>query len=219
MKTLSRYEIRELDRRAIEEFDVPGIVLMENAGRGVVDFFLSLNLKGPVVICCGKGNNGGDGFVVARHLDNHDIPVSVLLFAPSEDLRGDAEINYNILVKSGVYIVDCSDRQYQERFMNELSRAEWVIDALLGTGLSGEVKAPYDHIIEIINHSSKKIIAIDIPSGLDCDTGKPLGKTIKANYTVTFAALKKGFVLSEAKEYIGTVHLVDIGVPKVVYNL
>src|SRR6266566_4877690 len=100
MTTLTRAQVRELDRRAIEEYGVPGIVLMENAGRGAAELLLALGARGPVVICCGKGNNGGDGFVIARHLDNHGIPVRILLFAPPEDLSGDAAINYRIVERS-----------------------------------------------------------------------------------------------------------------------
>src|ERR671922_618219 len=97
---LSRAEVRELDRRAIEEYGVPGVVLMENAGRGVAELLLSLGVHGPVAVCCGKGNNGGDGFVIARHLDNRNVPVRVLLFARPEELTGDAAVNYRIIARS-----------------------------------------------------------------------------------------------------------------------
>src|SRR5881394_299563 len=101
---LTRAEVRELDRRAIEEYGVPGVVLMENAGRGAAEVLLRLGVRGRVVICCGKGNNGGDGFVIARHLDNREVPVQVLLFARPEDLTGDAAINYRIIARSGLPI-------------------------------------------------------------------------------------------------------------------
>jgi NAD(P)H-hydrate epimerase len=208
---LSRTESRDLDRRASEEFGMPGIALMENAGRGAADYLISLNVKNPVVICCGKGNNAGDGFVIARHLDNHSIPVKVLLFSAAEELRGDAEVNYNIIAKSKLNIIDCRHKNFE----NELKNAEWIVDALFGTGLVGEVKSPFDNIIKIINESNKKILAVDIPSGLDCDTGRPLGIAIKAYATVTFATLKKGFTDPEAKKYLGTVQVVDIGIPKI----
>src|SRR6516165_4855673 len=101
---LSRAEVREIDRRAIEEFGVPGVVLMENAGRGVAELLLALGVPGRVLLCCGKGNNGGDGFVIARHLDLRRVPVQVLLFARPEELTGDAAVNYQILAKSGIAV-------------------------------------------------------------------------------------------------------------------
>src|SRR5206468_4557109 len=102
---LTRDEVRQVDRRAIEEFGVPGVVLMENAGRGAAEVLLSLGVRGPVVICCGKGNNGGDGFVIARHLDLHAVPVRLLLFARPEELTGDAAVNCQIIAKSGLPLV------------------------------------------------------------------------------------------------------------------
>src|SRR5262249_51177249 len=104
MLLLSRAEVRDLDRRAIEEYGVPGVVLMENAGRGCAELLRSLGVQGPVVLCCGKGNNGGDGFVIARHLDNGQVPVKVLLFGKSNELTGDAAINHGILVKAGLLV-------------------------------------------------------------------------------------------------------------------
>lgn len=215
---LPRDEVRKLDQLAIEEFGIPGIVLMENAGRNTAEYLMSLaTIRGPVVICCGKGNNGGDGFVVARHLDNHNIPVHVLLFANSQELRGDAEINYNIVLKSGIYVVDCSDEHGLERLKNEVARAEWIVDALFGTGLSGQIKPPYDDVIKTINAATAKKLAIDIPSGLDCDTGEPLGTAVKADHTVTFIAQKKGFSNPQAQAFLGQVHVADIGMPRVIF--
>lgn len=214
-RTLSREESRELDRRAIEDFGIPGIVLMENAGRGVVDYLFSLGIKGPVVICCGKGNNAGDGFVIARHLDSRNIPVRVLIFS-NEEFRGDAKINYDILVKSLIPIIHCDSI---EKLSHELTNAEWIIDALFGTGLVGPVKPPYDQVIETMNAATHaKMLAVDIPSGLDCDTGSPLGATIKAQYTLTFVALKKGFANPESQRYLGEVQIVDIGIPRVLFK-
>jgi len=208
---LTRAQVREIDRRAIEEFGVPGVVFMENAGRGAAEILLSLGVKGPVVICCGKGNNGGDGFVIARHLDNHGIPVQVLLFAKPEELTGDAAINCHIIERSKLPI-------HVQPNLSEmpalLSSAEWIVDALFGTGLRGNVREPFGNIIGAINASGKSVLAVDIPSGLDCDTGLPLGPTIKAAHTATFVAQKVGFANPAAKEYLGRVHVVDIGAPR-----
>lgn len=210
---LSRQESRELDRQAIEEFAIPSIVLMENAGRSITDFLLSQYTTGDIVICCGKGNNAGDGFVVARHLDNHNIPVRILLFAPPEELKGDAKINYSIVIKSEIPMIFCNPDD-NLKIQKELANAGWIIDAIFGTGLVGEIKSPFDTIIQLINSTSAKILSIDIPSGLDCDTGTPLGAAIKAQFTATCATLKKGFLNPEAAEFLGHIHVVDIGVPK-----
>jgi NAD(P)H-hydrate epimerase len=208
---LSRAQVRDLDRRAIEEFGVPGVVLMENAGRGTAELLLNLGIHGRVLICCGKGNNGGDGFVIARHLANRGVNIQVLLCAPREELTGDALINFTILERG----------QYPLRILplsldslhQELARSEWVVDALFGTGLSGPVRPPYDRIIEGINSRPNHVLAVDIPSGLDCDSGQPLGPTIRAEHTATFVAPKRGFANPEATDYIGLVHVVDIGMP------
>lgn len=211
---LNRRQARDLDRQAIEDFGMPGIALMENAGRSIADFIIQQHVTGKIVICCGKGNNGGDGFVVARHLDNHDLDVQVLLFAKPEEIKGDAKINYDIAYKSKISILMINETNFEEVKKDILSTASWIVDALFGTGLEGEIKNPFDKIIEAINNTKATILAVDIPSGLDCDTGKPLGIAITAKHTFTFACQKLGFTKDEAKKYIGDVHIVDIGIPK-----
>lgn len=131
---LTRDQSREIDRRTIEEFGMPSIVLMENAGRGIFNLLLSQYSSGKVFVCCGKGNNAGDGFVVARYLNNHDIPVSVLLFSDPERLTGDAQINYDIALKFGVSFLYFKNN-CDEKIRNELAKAAWIIDAIFGTGL------------------------------------------------------------------------------------
>ena len=215
-KILSREEVRALDRQAIEEFGMPGIILMENAGRGVVDYMLSCHAQGKIVICCGKGNNAGDGFVVARHLDNLGLAVHVLLFSNPEDYSGDAKINYEIAQRSLLPMTTIAPHENINEVIEPiLAKADWIIDALFGTGLKGKVQPPYDSVIQTINQISATILAIDIPSGLDCDSGQPLGCAVKAQHTVTFVAIKKGFTEPNAKQYIGHVHVVDIGLPKI----
>ncbi len=212
---LSREEVRAIDRRAIEEFGVPGAVLMENAGRGAAEVLGALGVRGPVLICCGKGNNGGDGFVIARHLDNRGLPVRVLLFAKPEELTGDAALNYEILRRSGVPIdVRAGQPIDAEALRQELAAAEWVVDALFGTGLAGAVRPPFDRVIAAINASGAKVLAVDIPSGLDCDTGEPLGAAVRAQHTVTFVATKRGFANPAARAWVGEVHVADIGAPR-----
>jgi NAD(P)H-hydrate epimerase len=212
---LSREEVRAIDRRAIEEFGVPGIILMENAGRNAAEWLRGLGITGRVVLCCGKGNNGGDGFVIARHLDNAGVPVRVLLFGRPEELTGDAAIAYQIIARSGLDIVHFAVRPLDEAALRgELAAADWVVDALFGTGLSGPVRPPFDQVIAAINASPARILAVDIPSGLDCDTGLPLGPAVRAHHTLTFVALKKGFANPAAREWLGQVQVVGIGAPR-----
>jgi NAD(P)H-hydrate epimerase len=212
---LSREEVRAVDQRAIEQLGVPGVVLMENAGRGAAELLMALGVRGPVVICCGRGNNGGDGFVIARHLDNALVAVRVLLFASPQELQGDAAINYAILARSGVPIAVRTENPVDTaQLSQELAAAEWVVDALFGTGLTGPVRPPFDQIIAAINAAPAKVLAVDIPSGLDCDTGEPLGPTIRAHHTATFVGSKKGFTNPAAREWLGRVHVLGIGAPR-----
>ena len=213
-RSMSRDEVRDVDRRAIEEYGMPGIVLMENAGRGVAELMVSLGVSGTVVICAGKGNNGGDGFVIARHLENHGLNVTALLFADSGQLQGDAAINYNIVVKAETPMIVLGDTFDVEWLEQQLVEADWVVDALLGTGTRGEIREPYVTIINRINSTPAKVFAVDLPSGLDCDTGEPLDPCVRADYTATFVARKVGFDRPVSQEWTGTVHVIDIGVPR-----
>jgi NAD(P)H-hydrate epimerase len=211
---LTRDESRQLDRRAIEEFGVPGVVLMENAGRGMAELLLRLGVQGTVAVCCGGGNNAGDGFVIARHLDNARVPVRVLLFGDPADLKGDAAVNYHILARAGLPIEVFADPQQREADLrNELARADWVVDALLGSGLTGAVRPPFDLVIRAINACRARVLAVDIPSGLDADTGRAAGEAVRAAHTATVAAWKQGFREPAAREYLGDVHLIDMGCP------
>src|SRR5262249_22140346 len=153
------------DRRAIEELGVPGVVLMENAGRSAAELLVHLGCRGPVAICCGKGNNGGDGFVIARHLDNHGIPVRVLLFARPEAWTGDAAVNYQIVARSGLPTKVYAGESWDDKSLQaDLQNAEWIVDALFGTGLTGPVRRPLDRVVAAINASQARILAVDIPS-------------------------------------------------------
>ncbi len=215
---LTREQTRELDRRAIEEFGVPGIVLMENAGRGMAELLRTLGIDGLVVICCGKGNNGGDGFVIARHLDNAGVRVRVLLFCNPAQLSGDAAINYRVIAASGIPIeVFANPTLDEERLRRQLSEGDWIVDALFGSGLRGTVQPPFDRIVAAINAAAARVFAVDIPSGLDCDTGQPLGVAIRAHHTGTVAAMKKGFLQPAAASWLGQVHLIDMGAPRALF--
>ncbi len=207
---ISRDQVRELDRRASAEYGVPGVVLMENAGRGAAEVLLRLGVCGPVVVCCGKGNNGGDGFVIARHLDNHGVTVRVLFFGQPQTLTGDAAINFEIVRRAGLPLTVCADAVPAP----DLAGADWVVDALLGTGVTGPARPPLDRVIAAINAGGAKVLAVDLPSGMDCDTGLPLGPCVRALHTVTFVTQKKGFANPTAKEWLGEVHVADIGAPR-----
>jgi NAD(P)H-hydrate epimerase len=214
--SLSRTQVRELDRRAIEDFGVPGMVLMENAGRGAAELLVSLGIQGRVVICCGKGNNGGDGFVIARHLDIRNVNVRVTLFGKPEELTGDARANYQILTRALIPTAIVEERAFSaSMFRKGLEKADWIVDALFGTGLAGPVRPPFDCIIEQINASGKKVLAVDVPSGLDCNTGQPLGATVRAHHTATFVALKSGYHEPSSRDWTGEVHVLSIGAPRV----
>src|SRR5262249_17852775 len=148
------------------------------------------------------------------HLANRGVEVRILLFCRPEELHGDAEVNYRIIARSGLPIVALTSNPPDlAALRHELSVAQWVVDALFGTGLTGPLRGPFDQIVEAINAAPARVLAVDIPSGLDCDTGQPLGPTVRAHHTATMAALKKGFAEPAARTWLGVVHLVDIGVP------
>ncbi|WP_298862261.1 NAD(P)H-hydrate epimerase [uncultured Gimesia sp.] len=214
IERLSRKEVRSVDQRTIKEFGLPGIALMENAGRCVFELLMALNTTGPVKICAGKGNNGGDGFVIARHLDNAGIPVQIYLLTNPDQLRGDAAINFQVAARMGIPIHCDPDLSQPDEFRDFLKEADWIVDALLGTGVQGKIRPPFSMAIQLINDAAGKKLAIDLPSGLDCDTGLPLGNCIIARETATFVAEKRGFSLPESRKYTGTVHVLDIGAPR-----
>jgi NAD(P)H-hydrate epimerase len=223
---LTREQSRELDRRATAEYGIPSIVLMENAGRGCVDVLERLGIHGPVAIFCGKGNNAGDGFVIARHLEIRGHACRVILLCAPNELRGDAATNFAILQKCNTKIVDLSlqragpslaptHHSLHNLLNHHAAGAAWLVDAMLGTGAVGEPQPPFDAAIDWINSRGSKtqVLAVDVPSGLDCDTGKPAAHTVRADHTCTFAAMKIGFTQPAAKLYLGKAHVCDIGSP------
>ncbi|HZW29998.1 MAG TPA: NAD(P)H-hydrate epimerase [Isosphaeraceae bacterium] len=246
LRPLSREEVRRLDVQAAQELGLPSLLLMENAGRGAAGwlaelagalspevhgrpFSLPASMPGPdlprgpapprVLILCGPGNNGGDGGVVARHLDAWGFPVRVIWFARGDQLRGDAAVQWNILAKSGVAQSAWFDDHPgaaidPAALLPLLADADWLVDGLLGTGLSRPVEGPLRTVIEAVNQSGKPIFALDLPSGLDADTGQPLGVAVRANATATFAAAKLGFNAPGAADYTGEVAIIDIGLPR-----
>ncbi len=212
---LSREQLRELDHLAIEQYGIPGIVLMENAGSKAANIIASMT-SGPVVILCGKGNNGGDGFVLARYLHNWGIPFTVLLIGNSSQISLDTEagINMQILQRMKIPIYEVSDLATLKSTWPTNPEPEIIVDAMFGTGLNGIVREPFLNIIQEIPKYKKPIIALDTPSGLDANTGDILGAAIPAILTITFAYPKKGFLFKYGPKYVGKVVVVDIGIPK-----
>ncbi|UQA59671.1 NAD(P)H-hydrate dehydratase [Polyangium aurulentum] len=260
---LTRAQMREFDRYAIESCHVPGVVLMENAGRGAADVLSAMiearrraspaatpgsldrpasrraepvalsarvrsfpvrhvaspgqpanyPLEARVVVVCGTGNNGGDGFVVARHLLARGAEVEVYLAGRSEKVTGDARINHDAYIDLGGLFFEMPEGESLAPLQIALSRADFVIDALFGTGLDRPITGHLADVIAVINEASCRCVALDIPSGLDADSGAPFGVAIEADDTVTFGHLKIGMLTPEGARLSGNVHVVDLGVP------
>lgn len=191
-----------------------GLVLMENAGRGVAERLCDMGIDGPVAVCCGRGNNGGDGFVIARHLDLRGFGVRVLLWAEPAGLTGDAAANFRILERAGIPIEFFPAEHDAARVTGQLAGTAWIVDALLGTGARGEPRPPLDEVIDQLNAAAAPKLAVDLPSGLDCDTGQAARHTIRAAVTCTFVAAKPGFFAPGAEQYTGRVEVLDIGAPR-----
>ncbi|HEV56864.1 MAG TPA: NAD(P)H-hydrate epimerase [Phycisphaerales bacterium] len=214
---MDRLQVRAFDTWAINQLGLPGVVLMENAGRGCAERLLA-RLGDPaasrVVVLCGPGNNGGDGYVTARHLTNAGVHTETVICGDRERVRGDARVHLDVLERMGAAIRTWAMVGLRVETVREaLSSADWVVDALFGTGLTGPVRAGYDVVIEALNQMGKPVLAVDIPSGLDCDTGRPLGPTVKATLTVTFVAVKEGFARApDAAAYTGGVEVASIGI-------
>ncbi len=217
-RVMSREEVRSVDRWAIEELGLPGVALMENAGRSCAEFVMdTLDRKQAARVCifCGTGNNGGDGYVIARHLLNAGHSARVVLCGDREKVRGDARINLDVLTALGetMEVLDPSRSDVADRVATLADGAALIVDALFGTGLQGPLRENYRVLVDAINALEVPVLAVDIPSGLDCDTGEPLGAAIRADWTMTFVAVKKGFVASAgAREYTGEVHVASIGI-------
>ncbi|HWL10794.1 MAG TPA: NAD(P)H-hydrate epimerase [Planctomicrobium sp.] len=213
---LSREQVRMIDRLAVERFGIPSIVLMENAGRSCADILLSLGVcpSGPVCICCGKGNNGGDGFVMARHLAAAGVPVEILVFFDEDQLSEDAAFNFRILnqMEGPIHRLTIPDDLLQLR--RHFTHASWIVDALLGTGFQGTLREPYNTIAREMNDSGRPILSIDLPSGLDCDLGTVEKVAVRATATATLVAAKPGFRSRVGQKHCGQIHIGSIGIPQ-----
>lgn len=213
---LSREHVRSIDRIAIDEFAMSGLVLMENAGRGAalgIDAFID-STPGKISILCGPGNNGGDGYVIARHLNRIGYQINIYSLVPLKRLTGDALANANIAIQSELPITFVPET---EELSRALSDNQAIIDCMLGTGAHGAPRGIYRECVDLANRFSRTsnttLVAIDIPTGLDCDSGIPADPTFQADLTMTFVDHKIGFEKSTAKPFLGQIETVDIGVP------
>jgi NAD(P)H-hydrate epimerase len=216
MRVLNSAQMREADRRTIEEIGIPSLVLMENAGRQVVAAIESVHgelLEQRVAVLCGRGNSGGDGFVVARTLVQRGVDVSVFLIGRVADVRGDARTNLEILGHLGLTIVEISDSQAWELHFSEIGHCSLIIDAIFGTGLNAPLSGLLETVVADVNAAGIPIVAVDLPSGLSADSHEPIGDSIEAGMTVTLAAPKLPLVLPPAETRAGDIVIADIGIP------
>lgn len=217
MRPLTRAQVREVDRRAIEDFGLPGIALMENAGRGAAAVLHERAPQSRVGVVCGKGNNAGDGFVIARHLANLGHDVRLLMACDPADLRGDAAINWHVVDRMRLPTARL-EAAAQSDWERALAGTDWIVDALLGTGAVGPPRGAIATAIAAVNavagRGDIRVLAVDLPSGLDCDSGLVAEPCIRADCTATFVAPKVGFETPAARGLLGEVQVVDIGAPR-----
>lgn len=224
-RIMDRQQARDFDMWAIHKMGIPGVVLMENAAKNctqvMIEFFPD-PLRYGVCIFCGGGNNGGDGFVIARQLANCGVVVKVITCADLMKITSDAKTNYGICKKMNLPIqtLDVGALDLCRQVESAVEGSGLLVDALLGTGLQGPLKNQMELLISSVNSHNIPIIAVDIPSGLDCDSGRPLPVSVEADATVTFVALKKGFVDNpQSRQATGRVFVADIGItPNLLYS-
>jgi len=217
MKILNSAEMKRVDQRTIQQVGIPGIVLMENAGLQIVKAIEEMwqpTSPMKIAIFCGKGNNGGDGYVVARHLHNRGHKPLIILLARREEITGDAKINLNIALNIGIELLEVPTPQRWEEQKPTLQSFDLIVDAILGTGLFKPVTGFYKEIIEEINRSAVEVASVDIPSGLSAGTSQVIGPAIKAHLTVTFACPKYPHILPPAEQYVGRLVVADISIPQ-----
>lgn len=215
MKIVTAQKMREVDKFCIEEIGIPSLVLMENAALRVLKH---IHVYNSFTIVCGSGNNGGDGLALSRHLSVLEKSVEIFIVGEKEGLSRDCKVNYEILVNSGVRVKFINNIEELDKLKEAVKESEIVIDALFGTGLSREIKGIHREIISCINELSSYTVAIDVPSGLNSDTGEVLGYCIKANKTISFQFYKRGFLKYGSDKYTGEIIIENIGIPSFVEN-
>lgn len=213
---ITREQARELDRVAGERYAIPTLLLMENAGAFAAQWIRQRHRGGSIAILCGKGNNGGDGFVIARHLYNYGLPVDIFFMGQVAEVKpsSDAGVNLEILRRMGLCPQQVLDAEALQSLRPRIEGAETLVDAIFGTGLQGNIREPMLSIMAQIASWHKNIIAIDIPSGLDANSGEVLGVALAASATITFCRAKQGFFRGQGPRYIGEVVVVDISIPR-----
>jgi NAD(P)H-hydrate epimerase len=208
---LTARQARSVDASLQKKFGIPALVLMENAGRGIAAEIIKTYRGGTIAVFCGKGNNGGDGFVCARHLLTAGIRSDVFLVGDKAHVRAEARANLDILLKLGRKVVELAP---EAAFPSgKMKHYDLIVDALLGIGLSGRVRGIYRDVIAWINQAESMVLSVDIPSGLDAAKGRPLGCCVKADKTITFIACKRGMIRGEGRHYCGKVVVKDLGIP------
>lgn len=212
LKVTTAKEMHDIDRTAINKYGIAGTLLMERAGLACVEKVNEIYPGRKIIVLCGGGNNGGDGFVIARVLHKQGIDVKVFLSVPATKLKGDAKINFDAAKKIGVKVL--SIRNFLTRHPSPVKRHCLIVDALLGTGLNKDVRQPLTEVIKKINRLSSPVISVDIPSGISSDTGQVMGFAVKADHTVTFGLPKRGHLLYPGAEHTGKLFCADIGFPE-----
>lgn len=214
MRVVTAHTMQETDKAAIEQYGISGLELMEKAGRSCVDEITAeFGLKGRAVIICGKGNNGGDGYVIGRHLDQKGWSVRVIVLADQDQISGDAAVNLAKLPEAMINF--CThEGQLSALHMENIFHADVIVDAMLGTGLRSDVGGIYLEAIDLVNASGRPVVSVDIPSGIHGTTGRLLGSAVRAYITVTFAFAKLGHVLYPGAEHTGRLVVADLGIPQ-----
>jgi len=213
MRSVTREEMQRLDQTAIENYSIPSLLLMENAGRAVSEVIRRAFPSVEVVIFSGKGNNGGDGLVVARHLANWGYKVRVILLENPLNLRPDPRTNHAIVQKMKIPLFVADERTPVEVFASYCQQVELIVDAIFGIGINSLITGRFSRAVHAINGSERPVVSIDIPSGLDANTGEVHGIAIKAVMTVALALTKKGFYTAQGPVHTGKIETVDIGIP------
>jgi len=214
LPALTRDQVRTIDQIAISDYGIPGVVLMENAGSRAAALIHQLSPPGPIEILCGGGNNAGDGYVIARHLQLMERMVSMTCIVPVSQLHGDASMNAITAERAQIPMTIINTTAVPTEIPKLDRQTVSIVDALLGTGTRGPLRGCYRDLVATANTHPGMRIAIDIPTGLDCNTGEASTPTFTADHTITFVAEKVGFKKNNAEKFTGVVHEIGIGVPR-----
>lgn len=228
MKSISTLQMKRLDVLAANKYGISTLILMENTGRGIADLARKIlsKKKANILIVCGKGNNGGDGFAAARHLSNKGYQIQVVVLAHPRELKGDAARNFKILEKMRIPIVSLrsgipneaktiSERRLLRLLRSRAMTADLIIDAIFGIGLTRPITGFIQEVIQVLNRSKKKILSVDVPSGINSDTGAIMNIAVNASLTGTLHAPKIGLTRKPGSGYAGKVEVLDISIPAV----